>query len=158
MSSPLPRPVDLAATVSAMRTIAVVGLSPRGFQTSHRIAAYLQSAGLRVVPVNPNEGEILGERAYPDLLSIPESVALDVVCVFRRPEFTAGVVQDAADRAERTGQTPVVWTQLGVSSDEARTLAAEAGLPYVANRCLMVDHSAMAHAPIKGADAGPDGA
>ena len=144
MGSPLDGPVDLAATVSAMRTVAVVGLSPRGFQTSHRIALYLQSAGVRVVPVNPNQAEILGERAYPSLLDIPESVALDVVCVFRRPEHTEGVVQDAADRAGRTGQNPVVWTQLGVSSDAAKALAAAAGVPYVANRCLMVDHSAMA--------------
>lgn len=127
-----------------MRTVAVVGLSPRGFQTSHRIATYLQTAGIRIVPVNPNQTEILGETCYPDLLDIPEDVELDVVCIFRRPEHTEGVVQDASDRMERTGQNPVVWTQLGVSSDAAKTLAAAAGIPYVANRCLMVDHSAMA--------------
>ena len=144
MGSPLAPPVDLAATVSAMRTVAVVGCSPRGFQTSHRIAQYLQNAGVRIVPVNPNQTEILGETCYPNLLDIPERVALDVVCVFRRPEHTEGVVQDASDRMERTGQNPVVWTQLGVSSDAARALAAVAGIPYVANRCLMVDHSAMA--------------
>ncbi len=144
MGSPLAPPVDLAATVSALRTVAVVGCSPRGSQTSHRIAQYLQNAGVRVVPVNPHQTEILGERAYPSLLGIPEDVVLDVVCVFRRPEHTEGVVQDASDRMERTGQNPVVWTQLGVSTDAAKTLAAVAGIPYVANRCLMVDHSAMA--------------
>ena len=127
-----------------MRTVAVVGCSPRGFQTSHRIATYLQGAGLRVVPVNPNHDEILGEACYPSLLAVPEEVEVDVVCVFRRPEHTAGVVQDAIDRAERTGQTPPVWTQLGVSSDAAEALAKEHGVPYVANRCLMVDHAAMA--------------
>ena len=125
-----------------MRTIAVVGCSPRGFQTSHRIATYLQNVGLRIVPVNPNQTEILGEACYPSLLDVPESVALDVVCVFRRPEHTAGVVQDAADRMERTEQNPVVWTQLGVSSPEAEALADVLGLPYVADRCLMVDHAA----------------
>ena len=64
--------------------------------------------------------------------------------MFRRPEFAADVVRDAADRAERTGQRPVIWTQVGVSSPEAERLAAEAGLPYVADRCLMVDHAALA--------------
>ena len=144
MGSPLATPVDLGATVSSMRTVAVVGCSPRGFQTSHRIAQYLQNAGIRIVPVNPNQTEILGETCYPNLLDIPESVVLDVVCIFRRAEHTEGVVQDAADRMERTGQNPVVWTQLGVSSDAAKALATATGLPYVANRCLMVDHSAMA--------------
>lgn len=96
-----------------------------------------------MVPVNPHHDEILGEPAYPDLISIPDEVEIDVIDVFRRPEFVADVVRDAADRAERTGRTPVVWTQIGVHSDEAERLAVEAGLPYVANRCLMVDHAAL---------------
>lgn len=137
MSSP-----DLPAVLQSVRTVAVVGCSPRAFQTSHRIARYLQDAGLQIVPVNPHHDEILGERAYPDLVSIPDSVEIDIIDVFRRPEFTADVVRDAADRAERTGRQPVVWTQIGVHSPEAERLAAEAGLPYVANRCLMVDHAA----------------
>ncbi len=141
MSSPTAPPVDIARTVRAMRTIAVVGCSPRGFQTSHRIAQYLQNAGLRIVPVNPNQTEILGEPCYPSLLAIPEDIEIDVVDVFRRSEHTAGVVQDAADRAERTAQNPVVWTQLGVSSPEAEALAGELGVPYVVDRCLMVDHA-----------------
>ena len=125
-----------------MRTVAVVGLSPDASRTSHRIAVYLQTAGIRVVPVHPGHEEILGERAYPSLLAIPEEIEIDVVDVFRRPEFAAEVVQDAADRRERTEQNPVVWTQLGVSSPEAERLAAAEGIPYVADRCLMVDHAA----------------
>ncbi len=139
MSSP-----DLRQTLRTARTIAVVGCSPRAFQTSHRIARYLQDAGFRVVPVNPNHDEILGERCYPDLLSIPEEVDLDIVNVFRRPEHTPGVAQDAADRAERTGTTPLIWTQLGVHHPDAERIAREAGLPYVADRCIMVDHAALA--------------
>ena len=96
-----------------------------------------------MIPVNPNHDEILGEAAYPNLVSIPDSVEVDIVDVFRRPEFAADVVRDAADRAERTGRRPLIWTQIGVHSDEAEQLAAEAGLPYVANRCLMVDHAAL---------------
>ena len=124
-----------------MKTVAVVGCSPRESQTSHRIARYLQRAGCRVVPVNPHREELLGETCYPSLVAIPEDVQLDVIDVFRRSEFTAAVAQDAADRAERTGQKPLFWTQLGVHSEEAQQIAEDAGLPYVRNRCLMVDHA-----------------
>ena len=136
-----PAAVDLAALLREARTIAVVGCSPRASQTSHRIARYLLDAGFTVVPINPHHAELLGTRCYASLLDVPEAVAVDVVNVFRRPEHTAGVVQDAADRAERTGQRPTIWTQLGVSSPEAETLAGEHGLPYVANRCIMVEHA-----------------
>ncbi len=97
-----------------------------------------------MIPVNPNHDEILGETAYPSLDAIPDDVEIDIVDVFRRPEFTADVVRDATARSERTGDRPTVWTQIGVHSDEAERLAREAGLPYVADRCLMVDHAALA--------------
>ena len=140
---PSSQPPDIAAVLRGARTVAVVGCSPRGFQTSHRIARYIQNVGLRMVPVNPHHDEILGEPAYPDLVSIPDDVEIDVVDVFRRPEFVADVVRDAVDRAERTGRRPVIWTQIGVHSDEAAALADAAGLPYVRDRCLMVDHAAL---------------
>ena len=142
-ATPMPSSPDIASALRGATTIAVVGCSPRGFQTSHRIARYIQGAGFAMVPVNPNHDEILGETAYPDLVSIPDDVRVDIVDVFRRPEFAADVVRDAADRAERTGHKPLVWTQIGVSSPEAERLAAEAGLPYVRDRCLMVDHAAL---------------
>ena len=135
-----PLPVEIKDALQNARTIAVVGCSPRGFQTSHRIAVYLQRAGYRVVPVNPYHEEILGEPCYPDLPSIPEEVDVDIVNVFRRSEFTPGVVEDAVARMEQTGQRPLIWTQLGVHHPEAERLADEAGLPYVASRCIMVDH------------------
>ena len=131
---------ELRDALASARTIAIVGCSPRGFQTSHRIAQYLQGAGYTIVPVNPHHDEILGERSYPDLQSIPPEVKIDIVNVFRRSEHTADVVRDAAERASQTGRQPVVWTQLGVHSPQAQALADEAGLPYVAERCIMVDH------------------
>ncbi|WP_420454536.1 CoA-binding protein [Rubrivirga sp.] len=134
---------DVSAVLRSARTIAVVGCSPRGFQTSHRIARYIQDAGFAMIPVNPNHDEILGETAYPTLDAVPDDVQIDVVDVFRRPEFTADVVRDAARRSERTGDRPTIWTQIGVHSAEAEQLAQEAGLPYVADRCLMVDHAAL---------------
>ncbi|MEM0961645.1 MAG: CoA-binding protein [Bacteroidota bacterium] len=139
----MPSSPDPHAVLRHAETVAVVGCSPRGFQTSHTIAQYIQRVGLTMIPINPNHGEILGETAYPDLVSIPEEVKIDVVDVFRRPEFVADVVRDAAARAQRTGRSPVIWTQIGVHSEEAQRLAQEAGLPYVADRCLMVDHAAL---------------
>ena len=139
MSSP-----DLQTALASARTIAVVGCSPRGFQTSHRIARYIQNVGIRMVPVNPHHDEILGEPCYPSVQAIPDDIEVDIVDVFRRSEFTEGVVDDVAARAEATGQRPIVWTQLGVHSEAAERAAAEAGLPYVANRCLMVDHAQLA--------------
>lgn len=132
--------MDFAPLLRSAQTIAVVGCSPRSTQTSHVIARYLQDAGYRVVPVNPHHAELLGEPCYPDLASIPDEVALDIVNVFRRSEHTPGVVADAAARAERTGERPLVWTQIGVHHPEAQRFAEAAGLPYVANRCIMVDH------------------
>ena len=138
--------LDLQSVLSSARTLAVVGCSPRGFQTSHRIASYIQNVGLTMVPVNPYHDEILGATCYPNVQSIPEDVEIDIVVVFRRAEFTEDVVNDVAERAAETGQRPVIWTQLGVHSDAAERAAADAGLPYVANRCLMVDHAALTRA------------
>ncbi|MEM1057008.1 MAG: CoA-binding protein [Bacteroidota bacterium] len=135
---------DVREALTVARTIAIVGCSPRAFQTSHRIAQYLQEAGFRIVPVNPYHDEILGEVAYPDLQSIPDGLEIDIVNIFRRSEHTAGVVRDAIERAARTGHQPLIWTQLGVHSDEAEALAEEAQLPYVAERCIMVDHRTLA--------------
>ena len=126
------------------RTVAVVGCSPRPGRAAHFVPNYLQGAGLRIVPVNPYHESLLGERCYPDLSSIPDDVVVDVVDIFRRPEFVSAVVQEAADRAERTGQKPLIFTQIGVHSPEAQRIAEENGLPYIANRCLMVDYRGVA--------------
>lgn len=136
--------MDLQTVLENARTIAVVGCSPRASQTSHRIARYLLDVGYTVIPVNPYHDEILGQRCYPDLQHIPAEVEVDIVNVFRRPQFTEGVVQDAVERMEATGQRPVIWTQIGVHSQPAARLAEAHGLPYVANRCTMVEHARMA--------------
>ena len=132
---------NLSSVLSDARTVAVVGCSDDPTRTSYRIAQYMQERGYRIVPVNPKVGFVLGETAYPDLPSIPADVSIDVVNIFRAPQHTADMVRDAIERVEATGETPVIWTQLGVSSPEARSLAAEAGLPYVRNRCIQVEHA-----------------
>jgi predicted CoA-binding protein len=135
---------------SALRdaaTIAVVGLSDRRVRTSYAIASYLQDVGYRIIPVNPHAAKrgdpILCERPYADLHEIPSDVRIDIVNVFRQPRFTEGVVRDVMERSGRTGHTPLVWTQLGVSSKEAEALAIVGEVPYVRNRCIMVEHRAV---------------
>lgn len=115
------------------RTVAVVGLSSNPARDSHRIASYLQEHGYRVVPVNPNETEVLGERAYASLADIPFDI--DIVDVFRRREHLKGVVEDAIEKGAWG-----VWGQLEVSDNEAELIANDAGLKFVMNRCIMVEH------------------
>lgn len=121
-------------------TVAIVGCSGRSSRTSHTIARYLISNGFEVVPVNPNYDVILERTCYPSLADIPTDVRIDVVNVFRHPRHTADVVREVVDFRNERGYTPAVWTQLGVSSEDARRLAAKEDIPYVANRCIMVEH------------------
>lgn len=136
--------------IAALRdadTIAIVGLSDRPVRTSYAIASYLQDVGYRIIPVNPHAAargdKILGEKVYANLFDIPGDTRVDIVNVFRQPRFTEGVVRDAMARGERTGHVPLVWTQLGVSSPEAEALAQQKSVPYVRERCIMVEHRAV---------------
>ena len=115
------------------RTIAVVGLSSRDWRPSHQIAKYLQEAGYRIVPVNPNETEVLGEKAYASLEEVPESI--DTVNVFRRSEYVLAVVESAI----RVG-AKAIWMQEGVIDNEAAQRARDAGLRVVMDRCIFKEH------------------
>jgi predicted CoA-binding protein len=115
------------------RTIAVVGLSSTPSRPSHGVAAYMQRAGYRIIPVNPNENEVLGERAYDALADVPEQI--DLVDVFRRSE-EAGV---AVDQAIAVG-AKAVWLQEGVIDHEAAQRASDAGLLVVMDRCWLKEH------------------
>ena len=117
------------------RTVAVVGVSNRPERDSYRVAAYLQRAGYRMIPVNPVVEEVLGQRCYPDLAAIPTDVDIDIVDVFRRPEFVPEIVDEAIARG-----AGAIWLQLGISHPEAERRAAEAGLEVVSNRCMKVEH------------------
>lgn len=132
--------LDLKPLLADAETIAVVGCSSDPSRTSYAIARYLQSTGYRMIPVNPNCDECLGETAYPDLQSVPDDIAIDIVNVFRNARYTADMVRMVVAYAEATDTKPAIWTQLGVSSPEAEALAEEADLPYIRNRCIMVEH------------------
>ncbi len=118
------------------RTIAVVGLSNRRTRPSYGVSEYMQSVGYRIIPVNPHETEVLGEKAYPNLDSVPEQI--DIVDIFRRPEY----VPDIVDAAIRAG-AKAVWMQEGVVHEEAAGKARAAGLMVVMDRCILKEHRKM---------------
>jgi uncharacterized protein len=124
---------DLRDLMAGSRTIAVVGLSPKTHRDSHRVATYLQDHGYRIVPVNPNAHEVLGEKAYPTLQDVPYPI--DIVDVFRRPEAVDEIARDAVAVGARA-----IWFQIGVVNEDAAEIAEQGGLDVVMDRCLMVDH------------------
>jgi predicted CoA-binding protein len=128
---------SIAEILQSARTIAVVGLSSKRFRPSYGVAQYLQSAGYRIIPVNPEETEVLGEKAYPDLDSVPEPI--DVVDVFRRSEFVPDIVEAAIRKGAK-----VVWMQEDVIHEAAARRAEEAGLDVVVDRCILKDHRRLA--------------
>ena len=124
---------DVEAILDACHTIAVVGLSGKRYRPSYGVSEYMQRAGYRIIPVNPRETEVLGEKAYPSLEALPEPV--DLVNIFRRSEF-AGEVVDAAIRIGARA----IWMQEGVEDQEASERARKAGLLVVMDRCILKEH------------------
>ncbi|WP_435182494.1 CoA-binding protein [Halobellus sp. EA9] len=125
-------------------TVAVVGCSTTAGKAAHDIPAYLQRHGYEVVPVNPFADEILGETAYDSLADVPESIEIDTVDVFRPSEETGDIVDAAIERHESVGDVSAVWLQLGITNDAAGERAAEAGLDFVQDKCMKVEHARLA--------------
>src|SRR6266705_3224311 len=115
------------------KSIAVVGLSSNPMRPSYGVTEYMQSAGYRIIPVNPNETEVLGEKSYARLEDVPENI--DIVNVFRRAEEVPPEVESAI----RIGAN-VVWMQLGIESEEAAEKARAAGLTVIEDACILVEH------------------
>jgi hypothetical protein len=124
---------ELKKLLRSAHTIAVVGLSSNRFRASYGVSQYMQSAGYRIIPVNPNEKEVLGEKAYARLEDVPEKI--DVVDVFRRSEF----VPDIVDSAIRVGAR-AIWMQEGVADEAAAQHAREAGILVVMDTCILKAH------------------
>ena len=123
------------------KTIAVVGLSSSRMRVSYSVSEYMQSAGYRIIPVNPNETEVLGERAYATLDDVIEPV--DIVNIFRRSEFVPEVVDAAIRKGAR-----VVWMQEGVVHEQAAERARAAGLTVIMDRCILKEHGRLRRARI----------
>jgi len=116
------------------RTFAVVGLSANWYRPSYFAAKYMLDHGYRVIPVNPTYTEVLGQRCYPDLASIPDAV--DIVDCFRKPGEMVALAREAVKIRAK-----VLWMQLGIQNDEAARIANDAGLDVVANRCVKIEHA-----------------
>ena len=127
-----PEERELRSLLGEAKVVAVVGISSKPWRPSHEVASYLQHHGYRIVPVNPNEQEVLGEQVYASLLDIPEEIHVDVVDVFRRAEHTPEVARDAVAIGART-----LWLQEGIVSDEAARIASEGGLEVIMGVCIM---------------------
>jgi hypothetical protein len=135
---PLPTPKSeseevVIRRVLSARRIAVVGLSDDPSKPSNAVASYLQRQGYEIIPVNPNHDKVLGQKCYKSLAEVPGQI--DLVDVFRRPQFCADVARDAVAAGAKA-----IWLQSGIVSNEAREIALKAGLDFVQNRCLMVEH------------------
>jgi hypothetical protein len=129
------QPDPIAETLQRAKTIAVIGLSSNPLRPSHGVTVYMQSHGYRIIPVNPNIEECLGEKAYPSLSDVPEKI--DIVNIFRRPEFVPEIVDEAIRL-----KVPTIWMQEDVIHEKAAEKARQAGIFVVMNRCILKEHRA----------------
>ncbi|MBF0454607.1 MAG: CoA-binding protein [Magnetococcales bacterium] len=134
-----PTDQELVTLLKETRTIAVVGLSPKTDRASFRVAAYMQEAGYRIIPVRPGGMTILGEQSYPSLAEIPKEIAIDMVDVFRRAEETPAIAASAVAIGAKS-----LWLQLGIANQSAMETAQKGGLKAVQDLCLMVEHRRLA--------------
>ncbi|HSV98176.1 MAG TPA: CoA-binding protein [Spirochaetota bacterium] len=127
---------EIRKILNNMRTVAIVGLSDKSDRDSNKVGAYLKGHGYKIIPVNPSQKEILGEKSYPDLASVPEKI--DVVDIFRSVDAIPAIVDEAI--AAGAG---AVWMQLGLAHRESAGKARSAGLKVVQSRCIKIEHSRM---------------
>jgi predicted CoA-binding protein len=125
----------IAQLLKQARNIAVVGLSSSPLRPSHGVSAYMQTQGYHIIPVNPEIEEALGERAYPSLKAVPDKI--DIVNVFRRPEFVDEIVDQAIEL-----KVPAIWMQEDVVNERAAETARKAGIFVVMDRCILKEHRA----------------
>jgi hypothetical protein len=119
-----------------IKTIAIVGLSDNPEKYSYKVAFYLRSKGFKIIPVNPKITKVLGEKAYPDILSIPKGITIDIVDIFRKPEEVIPHLKEVLKR----GGVSTVWLQEGVGSAQASAFAKEFGINLISDFCMMEVH------------------
>ncbi|ODC04872.1 CoA-binding protein [Terasakiispira papahanaumokuakeensis] len=128
----------LKSLLQHSRRIAIVGLSNNPDRASYRVALYLQQQGYQLMPVNPKLDEVLGLPCYPDLMHLPQQP--DLVDIFRRAEDCLPIVEEAISL-----KIPAIWLQLGIQSASCRNAAEAAGLTYVEDRCIKIEHDRLCH-------------
>ncbi len=134
--------MNIEEILQKFSVIAVVGLSRESSKESYKVATYLKSKGYRIIPINPIAEEILGEKCYKNLLSIPEEIQrlVEIVNIFMRPERLLQTVIEAVELKRRYGNLAVIWMQLGIINDEAAKKASEEDLTVVMDKCMMAEH------------------
>ena len=127
-------PLAIQQVLHTAKTIAIVGLSKNELRASHFVGYYLKRHGYRIIPVNPRETAILGEKSYPSLTDVPEPI--DVVNVFRAPDALPGIAREAV----AVGAS-ALWCQFGVINEEGARIAEDGGLTVIMDRCIKVEHA-----------------
>ncbi len=123
----------IAKVLREAKTIAVIGLSPKEDRPSHYVSAYMKDAGYKIIPVNPGQTELLGEKCYKSLSDVPDPV--DIVDIFREPSAVPEIVDEAIKKKAKA-----VWMQLGIVHNDSAKRAQAAGLTVIMNKCIMVEH------------------
>ena len=133
---------EISDILKKAKTIAVVGLSQEPQKHSFKVGFYLKRHGYRIIPVNPLASEILGEKSYKNLISLPDELqkTIDIIDIFRKSEEVPPIVDQAIQIKTKFGRSFVVWMQLGIINEVAAEAARKAGLIVVINKCLMVEH------------------
>jgi len=126
---------EIKDILSAYKTVAVVGISPKEDRPSYRVASYLKSKGYRIIPVRPEGDMIIGEKVYHSLQEIPKEIEVDIVDIFRKSEDVPPIVEEAIQRRAK-----VVWMQEGIVNAEAAAKAERAGLKVIMDRCIKKEH------------------
>ncbi len=129
---------DLKKLFSEVKNIAVWGMSRAANKPSHTVPRYMLEQGYKIIPINPYADEILGQKAYKSLLDVPDRI--DLVNVFRLSQLVPPVVDEALERRAQRGDIDWIWLQLGISNEESRLKAESAGVKFLQNRCIYVDH------------------
>jgi hypothetical protein len=129
---------QIAELLKSAKTIAVVGISGNPMRPSYGVAAYMQSQGYRIIPVNPDIDSVLGEKAYPSLLDVPEKI--DIVDIFRRSEYVPPIVDQAIQKG-----VSAIWMQETVVHEESAKKAREKGIVVIMDRCILKEHRALNH-------------
>lgn len=134
---------NIEAVLKRYRTVAVIGLSKDPSKDSYKVSSYLKSKGFRIIPVNPTAQEILGERCYPSLSSIPDAVlsTVEIVDIFRPSGEVPQIVDQAIGIRRRLGKPEVIWMQLGISDEQSAEKARMEGMTVIQNRCMMIEGS-----------------
>lgn len=121
---------------NSIKSVAVVGISDNPDKASFRVAKYLQDNGFKIIPVNPAIEEVLGEKSYQDIASIPENLQVDAVDIFRRPDAVLPIVEQAVSRDD----IKVIWMQEGIINKDAAELAEKAGKEVIMDKCMLKEH------------------